>query len=266
MAYFDLQLANNLYMYQLAETYGPVCYLEVFYFSGIQMNYSAPAPPPRTIETNEIFPWTHPCPRTPLPNGNCTFAFTKEGNIQLWNSAAGRSALHWSSNTTALGATTLAVQDYDILNDTFIGHLVLYNSSGNIVWVDGDHDFDYGCGDPSWSGSSATKQASVTSLKSLAPISSGATIVSLSWETVKSSWNHLLVVGFVVYCLLLPSTSESKPIQAGFSTNVKISRVPDYFSDKIIGESPASRTVLVLHSSFIGKLKSEPVFLAITLH
>jgi hypothetical protein len=260
MAYFDLQLANNLYMYRLAETSGPVCYLEVFYFSAIQLNYSAPAPPPGTIETGEIYPWTHPCPRTPLPNGNCTFAFTKEGDIQLWNSAAGRSALLWRSNTTALGATTLAVQDYDILNDTFIGNLVLYNSSGNIVWAYGD-DSDYGC-DPGWSASSATKQASVTSLMSLALISLGAAVVSLSWdsETVRSGWNHLLVVGFVVCCLLLPSTSESKPIQAGFSTYVQYSNfsvtTPGLFEVMTtVAESLANRTALVLHGSVIGKLK-----------
>ncbi|KAG0627674.1 hypothetical protein M758_2G219700 [Ceratodon purpureus] len=243
-----------IFMKRLAETSTPTCYLEVFFFSSTLVETG---PPPGSIISHRSFPWTQPCPRKSLPNGNCTFAFTQDGDIQLLNNVAGRSNLVWNSNTTGLGATTLDVRDDDTVNYEYEydGNLVLKNSSGHIVWENGRNDTNYGCGDPSWgsaaSHAAAAKRASVINLICLALISfAGAALMLWDSGTARPGRDQLLIVGFVACCLLLPSSSESKPIQAGFTTNLwqnfTLNEGQFDISTSLV-ESPTNRTSLLFH-------------------
>jgi hypothetical protein len=82
-----------------------------------------------------------------LSNGNCTFSFTKDGDIQLLSGVAGGYALVWSSNTSGLGATTLDVLDSD---PTGSGSLILLNAQNQVVWsnVRNMTNQDFQCNNP----------------------------------------------------------------------------------------------------------------------
>ncbi|KAG0627673.1 hypothetical protein M758_2G219600 [Ceratodon purpureus] len=243
---------------ETSKTSTPTCYLEFFYFYSTSVET---APPPGSLISGSR-PWTQPCPRKSLPNGNCTFAFTQDGDIQLLNTVAGRSNLVWNSNTTGLGATTLHVRDYDIVNYEYDGNLELRNSSGDIVWENGRNDTNYGCSDPSWglaaSLAAAAKRASVTNLICLALISfAGAALMLWDSGTARPGRDQLLIVGFVACCLLLPSSSESKPIQAGFTTNLWQNYTVKGYTGLIamtdvLVESPTNRTALLFHVEATG--------------
>lgn len=224
-----------------------MCYLEIFYFSSnVNPANASQAPPPGASSSNAEYPWTQPCPRKTLPNGNCSFAFTKDGDIQLRNSVAGNSILVWNSNTSGLGATTLEVRDYDIVNDTFgnDGNLILLNSSGSEVWANARNDSNFLCGDPAIATSSTTKnKASIFTLMCLV-------LISVLGAGLGRN-NQLLLI--LVCCVLLSSTSESKPIQAGFTTYAQYFNFSNAESGAVyvstsspVLESPANRTVLQL--------------------
>lgn len=188
---------------ETSKTTGPVCYLEVKRFYGTPSNYSSP----RAGQT--WTPWTHPCPRSPLPNGNCSFEFTAQGDIRLMNSVAG---ILWSSNSTGLGATTLDMLDYDLADDDRRGVLALYNSTGDAVWMNAQNDTGwFQC---HLSEDNSPPQASHAVKRSGA----AATSLVLALGVLFLCRGRFLV--FIVCCLLLASPSQCVPIQAGFTANL----------------------------------------------
>ncbi|KAG0630260.1 hypothetical protein M758_1G165800 [Ceratodon purpureus] len=104
---------------------GPICYLEV---NSIEL-------------VNRTHYWTKPCPATPqqLAPGSaswCQFEFTQDGNLLLksglTNVSVANGTVLWSSNTSGLGATSLALLDSDPASGP--GNLVLYNANKEILW------------------------------------------------------------------------------------------------------------------------------------
>lgn len=123
----------------LACNWGPTCYLEVVayrYYTNIVLASALSPAPSSAVNTFEFVPWSAPCPRILSPNSVaqaaiCTMRFTSLGEIQVTNGVEGIDQFMWSSNTSQLGATTLAVLDSDQIGT---GSVVLHNALNEVVW------------------------------------------------------------------------------------------------------------------------------------